>query len=107
MSPTEFCRDKVIRSKSNFTIAFALLNNEKREAMEALYAYCREIDDIGDSGLETDIARKKLDWWEEEISNALDAPTHPITIALQKPIERCSLPINDLLKINHLWETNF
>ena len=58
MSPTEFCRNKVISSKSNFTVAFALLNNEKREAMEALYAYCREIDDIGDSGLETDIARK-------------------------------------------------
>ena len=47
MSPTEFCRNKVIRSNSNFTVAFALLNNEKREAMEALYSYCREIDDIG------------------------------------------------------------
>ena len=67
--------------------------------MEALYAYCREIDDIGDSGLETVIARKKLDWWEEEISNALDTPTHPITIALRKPIESCSLPLTDLLKI--------
>ena len=99
MSPTEFCRNKVIRSNSNFTLAFAFLNNEKREAMEALYSYCREIDDIGDSGLETDIARKKLDWWENEISNALDAPTHPITIALRKAIESCSLPITDLLKI--------
>ena len=48
---------------------------------------------------ETDIARKKLDWWEEEISNALNAPTHPITIALRKPIESCSLPITDFLKI--------
>ena len=99
MSPTEFCRYRVIRSKSNFTVAFALLNDEKRQAMEALYAYCREIDDIGDSGLETTIARKKLDWWEKEISNVLKAPTHPITIALQKPIDSCSLPITDLLKI--------
>ncbi len=99
MSPTEFCRNKVLRSNSNFTVAFAFLNNKKREAMEALYSYCREIDDIGDSGLETDVARRKLDWWEEEICNALDAPTHPITIALQKPIESCSLPITDLLKI--------
>ena len=115
MSPTEFCRNKVIRSKSNFTVAFALLNNEKREAMEALYAYCREIDDIADSGLETGIARKKLDWWEDEISNALEAPTHPITTALRKPIKKCSLPITDLLKIidgvrqdlNHKPFTNF
>jgi len=99
MSPTEFCRNKVARSNSNFTMAFALLNNEKREAMEALYSYCREIDDIADSGLETDIARRKLDWWEEEICNALDAPTHPITIALQKPIDSRSLPITDFLKI--------
>ena len=58
MSPTEFCRYRVIRSKSNFTVAFALLNDEKRQAMEALYAYCREIDDIGDSGLET--TKKKI-----------------------------------------------
>ena len=99
MSPTEFCRNKVIRSKSNFTVFFALLSNEKREAMEALYAYCREIDDIGDSGLETLIAKKKLDWWEEEISKIVVAPTHPITIALQKPIESYSLPVTDLLKI--------
>ena len=34
MSPTGF-ENKVISSKSNFTAAFALLNNEKREAMEA------------------------------------------------------------------------
>ena len=99
MSPTEFCRNKVARSNSNFTVAFALLNNEKREAMEALYSYCREIDDIADSGLETDIAKRKLDWWEEEICNVLDSPTHPITIALQKPIDKCSLPITDFLKI--------
>ena len=99
MSPTEFCRNKVLRSNSNFTIAFALLNNEKREAMEALYSYCREIDDIADSGLESDIAGRKLDWWEEEICNVLDAPTHPITIALQKPIDSYSLPITDFLKI--------
>ena len=49
-------------------------------------------------GLETDIARKKLDWWEDEISNVLDAPTHPITIALRKAIESV-LSITDLLKI--------
>ena len=115
MSPTEFCRNKVARSNSNFTVAFALLNNEKREAMEALYSYCREIDDIADSGLETDIARRKLDWWEEEICNKLDAPTHPITIALQKPIDSRSLPITDFLKIiggvrqdlNHKQFTSF
>ncbi len=99
MSPTEFCRNKVVKSNSNFTVAFALLNSEKREAMEALYSYCREIDDIADSGLESDIARRQLDWWEEEICNVLDAPTHPITIALQKPIDRYSLPITDFLKI--------
>ena len=52
MSPAEFCHDKVVKSKSNFTIAFALLNGEKREAMETLYAYCREIDDIADSCLD-------------------------------------------------------
>ena len=49
--------------------------------------------------IETEIARRKLDWWEEEICNALDAPSHPITIALQKPIDSCSLPMADFLKI--------
>tara|TARA_B100000963_G_C22628211_1_gene673479 strand:- start:1373 stop:2221 length:849 start_codon:yes stop_codon:yes gene_type:complete len=99
MSPAEFCHDKVVKSKSNFTIAFALLNGEKREAMETLYAYCREIDDIADSCLDPKIAKEKLNWWEDEIRNVFGSPTHPISIALQKQVANYSLPISDLLKI--------
>ena len=94
MSPQEFCRHKVQESKSNFTVAFALLNNEKRHAMEALYAYCREIDDIADSCSDPEVAKKKLNWWESEINKIFTSPSHPISLALQHPIGKFGLPIS-------------
>ena len=48
MTPEEYCRDKVARSKSNFVGAFALLKREQRVGIEAVYAFCREVDDIAD-----------------------------------------------------------
>ncbi len=54
--------------KSNFFLGFLLLPRAKREALSAVYAYCRLIDDIVDSGsLTKDEARKMLDFWREEL----------------------------------------
>ncbi len=49
----------------------------------ALYAFCREVDDVVDENLDPDIARTKLQWWRAEIAR-LDqsAATHPVTQAL-------------------------
>ena len=60
MSPDQFCHAKVLSSKSNFSAAFLLLSRDKRKAIEALYAFCREIDDIGDSCTDIPKAKKKI-----------------------------------------------
>ena len=53
--------------KSNFFLGFLLLPKPKREALSAVYAYCRLIDDIVDEGLPKDEARRQLGVWREEI----------------------------------------
>ena len=63
--------------------SFRFLPPERRLAITALYAYCREIDDVVDSGEEKQIAQVQLDEWRDEVSNMLKGhPSHPVTIAL-------------------------
>ena len=99
MSPNQFCHAKVLRSQSNFSTAFFLLSRDKRKAIEALYAFCREIDDIGDSCTDIPLAKKKLAWWQQEISDMRGIPNHPISTALKPSVERYNLPSEDLEKI--------
>jgi phytoene synthase len=80
--------------KSNFFLGFLLLPRAKREALTALYAYCRLIDDIVDSGsLSKDEARKMLDFWRAEIGRLFEGrPTHSIAQALVRPIADYKIP---------------
>lgn len=74
--------------KSSFFLGFLLLPRAKREALAAIYAYCRLIDDIVDSGaLSKDEARRMLDFWRAEVGRLFDGrPTHSISSALVRPI---------------------
>jgi len=80
--------------KSNFFLGFLLLPRAKREALTALYAYCRLIDDIVDSGsLSKDEARKMLDFWRAELGRLFEGrPTHSISQALVRPIADYKIP---------------
>jgi len=60
------------QSRSSFYYAFTLLPSKKREAMNAVYAFCRKTDDIVDEGNEPDeIKYEKLRKWRNEFENAL------------------------------------
>jgi 15-cis-phytoene synthase len=84
MSPDEYCQQKAARSGSSFYYAFRFLDPERRRAITALYAFCREIDDVVDECREPAVARSKLDWWRDEIGRLFEGePRHPITLALQ------------------------
>lgn len=88
MSPDEYCRQKTAGSRSSFYFAFQFLPPETRRGITALYAFCREVDDVVDQMREPDVARAKLDWWQSEIDRLFDgSPQHPVTRALQR-IER-------------------
>ena len=56
------------KSASNLALAFILLPKEKRDAMSALYAFCREVDDVADDeSVPVDERRTKLAAWREDV----------------------------------------
>ena len=84
MSPDEYCQQKAAQSGSSFYYSFLFLPQERRRAITALYAFCREVDDTVDECTDSAIARSKLIWWRKEIAAMLDGnPSHPVTKALQ------------------------
>ena len=84
MSPDEYCQQKAAASGSSFYYSFLFLPPERRRAITALYAFCREVDDTVDEIDDPSIARTKLMWWRKEIAAMLEGnPTHPVTRALQ------------------------
>ncbi|MFO8152359.1 presqualene diphosphate synthase HpnD [Thioalkalivibrio sp.] len=87
MSPDEYCEEKAARSGSSFYYAFRFLDPERRRAITALYAFCREVDDIVDDCREPSVALAKLEWWREEVGRTFQGePRHPITRALEPHI---------------------
>jgi len=92
MTPDEYCQDKAAKSGSSFYYSFRFLPEKQRQAIIALYAFCREVDDTVDEITDTDLARTKLGWWREEIQRTFkNEATHPVGKALQKAIENFEL----------------
>ena len=59
------------KSASNLALAFVLLPREKRDAMSALYAFCREVDDVADEeSVPVADRRRQLATWREDIRRA-------------------------------------
>ncbi|GAB3453044.1 presqualene diphosphate synthase HpnD [Massilia terrae] len=84
MSPDEYCQQKTVQSGSSFYYSFLFLEPERRRAITALYALCRELDDTVDNATDESVARIKLAWWRTEISAMYNGtPTHPVTQALK------------------------
>ena len=83
MNPHDYCQDKAARSGSSFYYSFMFLPAERRQAITALYAFCREVDDVVDEVNDPGVAAAKLDWWSGEVAKMFaGAPTHPATQAL-------------------------
>lgn len=83
------------KSASNLALAFALLPPEKRNAMSALYAFCREVDDVADEDAVPEARRREqLSAWREDIRRACDgaSPIKPVNQELQPFIHRYEMP---------------
>jgi phytoene synthase len=84
MTPDEYCQQKAASSGSSFYYSFLFLPPERRRAITALYAFCREVDDVVDEGMDPQIAAAKLAWWRSEVANLFAGkPQHPVTRALE------------------------
>ena len=100
MTPQEYCKQKTKESHSSFLSAFIFLKKEKLEALTALYAYCREVDDIADECLDHEIASKKLNWWREEVERLFKGePQHPVSKALHPFLSHFNLSKNYFIEI--------
>jgi phytoene synthase len=83
MTPDEYCQGKAAASGSSFYYAFLFLPAERRRAITAVYAYCREVDDAVDEVSDPSVAEAKLQWWRGEVTALFERePTHPVTRAL-------------------------
>ena len=89
MTPDEYCQQKAAASGSSFYYSFLFLKGDRRLAITALYAFCREVDDIVDETSDADVARRQLDWWRQELEAMRDGkPSHPVSQALAPHLDR-------------------
>jgi phytoene synthase len=87
VSPDEYCQRKAAASGSSFYYSFLFLPAARRRAITALYAFCREVDDVVDECADPQLARTTLAWWRAEVGNLFAGnPQHPVTRALASAI---------------------
>jgi phytoene synthase len=85
------------RSASNLALAFVLLPKEKRNSMAALYAFCREVDDVADDeSVHVEMRRAELQRWRTDVKKACFGmkPEFAVNQELQSVIRAHSLPFN-------------
>ncbi len=100
MTPQQYCQQKAASSGSSFTLSFAFLPKTKRDAMTALYAFCREVDDVVDECTDFNVAQVNLNWWKNEIANLYaGSPQHPVTQALLPFVHQFNLAQEHFLEV--------
>jgi 15-cis-phytoene synthase len=83
------------KSRSNFYYAFLALPRARREALYAVYAFCRTVDDIADLGTDPAAQRAGLAAWRRDIAHCYEdgaVPEHPIARQLATAVRRFALP---------------
>lgn len=89
-------------SASNLALAFVLLPRERRDAMSALYAFCREVDDVADEeNRPVEERRNELNRWKEDIQRACTGGTPELAVNrdLQPVIRQYGLPLELFLEL--------
>lgn len=80
-------------SKSSFYFSFLFLPKHKRDAITAVYSFCRETDDIVDENVPPDQAHRNLDQWRREVDQCFAGnPSHPIMCALHHTMQNFPIP---------------
>jgi len=91
----QHCRAITRKSASNLALAFVLLPKSKRDAMSALYALCREVDDVADDEtVPVEKRRAQLAGWRSDVKRSCEnqSPQFPTNKELQPVIRQFHLP---------------
>ena len=100
MTPQEYVQQKAAASGSSFYYAFLFLPPERRAAITAFYAFCREVDDVVDEVADPGVAATKLAWWQKEVQQAFAGQaTHPALQALVPHAARFGITAAQLLAV--------
>ena len=96
----EHARSVTQQSGSSFYGAMRVLPRRKRDAMYAIYAFCREIDDVADDPGPPQQKLARLGEWREEIDRLFAGrPAFATTRALRGPVKRFALEKKDFLAL--------
>jgi len=100
MTPEQYVQHKAAASGSSFYYAFLFLPRQRRAAITAFYAFCREVDDVVDDMTDAGVAAAKLAWWQGEVRQAFAGqPTHPVMQALMPHAATYGIEARHLLAI--------
>lgn len=100
-------RQVVTKANTSFYWGMRLLPPERRDAMFAIYAFCREVDDIADGAASEVDKRAALAAWRAEIEALYDGrPSRPISRALVEPVQQYHLPKEEFIALIDGMETD-
>jgi len=93
--------DRVRGSGTSFYAAMCLLPPDRRNAMFAIYAFCRDVDDIVDGDAPQEEKHRRLDVWRREVSKLYDGEPveNPIAKALASHVRAFGLKRQDFIDI--------
>ena len=93
MSFAKYCAQLTRKSRSNFYYSFLFLSKEKRQAIYAVYAFCRSVDDVADGEASDHDKQRLLDDWRRELERCYKGEAqHPITVKLAQSLQRFPIP---------------
>jgi phytoene synthase len=94
MNGTQLVSQLTRKSRSNFYYAFLFLPRPRREALYAVYAFCRLVDDIADLGGDPVRQRAQLEEWRAEVARCYDGrgPVQPVARRLAEAVRAYGLP---------------
>ncbi len=93
MNAGQFVSRLTRKSRSNFFYAFLCLPRPQREAIYAVYAFCRIVDDAVDVGGDRAEQRREIARWRGEIAQVYEGvPAHPAAERLQHAVRRFPIP---------------
>lgn len=96
----DYVHKVVEASGSSFTAGMRVLPKPRREAMYAIYAFCREVDDIADEPGPIDLRLSQLDDWRAEINHLYEGkPGNAVSRALMGPVAAYELPREEFLAV--------
>ncbi len=91
---------RVLAAKTSFHAGMALLPKSRRNAMFALYGFCRIVDDIADDSPTPEEAARGLDIWRQKIRALFQGqPSDSITLVLAQAIKDYRLKEDDFQAI--------